>query len=75
VSCIECVDMATPSLDFLPSSSPANASVPQHVADGCIDPSVLLNPVRRLNSTIDMDEFVEGQFPNEQPWPWRSDPM
>jgi hypothetical protein len=73
--CIHCVDMATPSSELLPSSLPLSASFSQHVTDGCIDPSLLSNPVRRPNSTMDKDEFVEGQFPNEQPWAWRSDTM
>jgi hypothetical protein len=67
--------MATPSSELLPSTLPLNASFYQQVTDGYIDPSVLSNPVRRLNSTMDMDEFVEGQFPNEQPWSWGSDTM
>jgi hypothetical protein len=75
VGCLHCVDMATPSSELLPSTLPLNASFYQQVTDGYIDPSVLSNPVRRLNSTMDMDEFVEGQFPNEQPWSWGSDTM
>jgi hypothetical protein len=70
ISCIECVDMATPSLDLPQSSSLTGTSFSQHVRDGCIDPSMLSNPMGRLSSTTDMDDFVEGQFPNEQSWPW-----